>query len=201
MIISTIKLSSIVGHCRESTIDKPLLIRYFRGMKNKLTTKQKMFVKEYVLGAEKGNATSALMKAGYQCKDREIAASVASTTLRKPHIKLEVERLLQKCGVDNEHLVGSLGSFIKGAVNNSDKSTPADGIRSIELLFRLQGMLSNDSNDKESLTIQLQGKSVSELQTMLKQIRDEGSSYLLPLPPTSNTNQVEEGQEAYVPHT
>lgn len=50
----------------------------------KLTVKQSNFVKEY---AKSGNATSSVIKAGYDVKNKAVARAVGSENLTKPNIQ------------------------------------------------------------------------------------------------------------------
>lgn len=58
-----------------------------------MTTKQKIFVKEYV--ASNGNATEAAAKT-YNVTDRNVARSIGAENLTKPAIRNEIDELMQK---------------------------------------------------------------------------------------------------------
>ena len=142
------------------------------------TLKQKAFIKEYVLGADRGNATEAIYKAGYKVVKRHTAEVIGSDNLRKPVIRGEIERLLAKTGLDEAGTVDRLKQAIDAGLG--EKATNADSLRGLEMVFRLKGLLGEGTQTQErSLTIQLQGKSLKELQEMLKEIREEGGKYLI----------------------
>lgn len=58
-----------------------------------LTIKEKAFCAEYV---KSGNGTEAVLKAGYNCKSDNTAASRANELLRKPKIAQEIQQLQDK---------------------------------------------------------------------------------------------------------
>lgn len=59
-------------------------------MANKLTDKQKMFCREYLIDL---NATQAAMRAGYS---KKTAGSISTENLQKPLIQAELARLMDK---------------------------------------------------------------------------------------------------------
>ncbi|MEA2037127.1 MAG: terminase small subunit [Nanoarchaeota archaeon] len=71
-------------------------------MTKKLTTKQKMFLKEYF---KSGNGTAAAMKS-YNCKDRNTAASIANENLRK--LEDPVKQLMEAKGLTMGKLIDVL---------------------------------------------------------------------------------------------
>ncbi|MDT8900920.1 terminase small subunit [Anaeroselena agilis] len=58
-------------------------------MPKDLTPKQEKFVEAYI---EHGNATEAVIQAGYDVKDRTVAKAVGCENLTKPYLSREVER-------------------------------------------------------------------------------------------------------------
>jgi hypothetical protein len=62
-----------------------------------LTLKQRKFIKFYL---ELGNATEAVIKAGYDCKDRETASAIGYENLRKLHY----EDFLEEAGITDDLL-------------------------------------------------------------------------------------------------
>ena len=103
----------------------------------KFTTKQKLFIKHYILT---NNATESAIKAGYSNK----AASVAGYRLLKTDkICSEIERLTKEAGklleITVEEIVHELRKISKEASSTSDK------IRSLELLGKYLGMWKEQS--------------------------------------------------------
>lgn len=86
--------------------------------KKKLTPKQKKFVKEYQKDL---NATQAAKRAGYSEKT---AQEIGSENLSKPivaeAIKKDVDKTLEKLGIDAEYILGS----IKETMERSKQATP-----------------------------------------------------------------------------
>ena len=77
-------------------------------MKNKLTRKQKLFCDYYLNGS--GNATEAVIKAGYNVKlkngkpDRLIARNIASENLAKLGIQEYIRKKLDSIGFNDEFI-------------------------------------------------------------------------------------------------
>ncbi len=72
---------------------------------DKLTKKQKGFVKDYI---ETGNATEAAER-NYDTKDRSVARSIGAENLAKPDISVVVKSLAERIPEDKLHQVLSEG--------------------------------------------------------------------------------------------
>ena len=143
-----------------------------------MTLKRKDFIKEYAIGADKGNATAAVIKAGYKVKSREVARVIGSTLLTKADVRQGITKILQRNGLDDEGITSRLKDAIDAGLGQ--KATNSDAIRGLEIALKLRGYLTNDQTiDNRSLTIELQGKSVKDLQNMLNTIRNDNAKYLI----------------------
>ena len=60
----------------------------------RLTNKQREFINQYFLCNM--NGTEAVIQAGYQCKNRQTAAAIASENLRKTHVREAIEKRLEE---------------------------------------------------------------------------------------------------------
>ena len=68
--------------------------------KDKLTIKQRKFVKEYIIT---GNATEAVTRS-YNVSNREIAKVIGHENLTKPHLQQAIAVLMQENGIDDQTL-------------------------------------------------------------------------------------------------
>lgn len=79
--------------------------------KKKLTRKQRVFAKEYLVSM---NATMAAKKAGYS---KKTAGSIGHEVLKKPEVKeyiqKEVENIVEKLGIDEEYILGTIKDTIE----------------------------------------------------------------------------------------
>lgn len=105
-----------------------------------LTTKQRLFIREYL---KTGNATEAAMKV-YDCKDRESAASVGWETLRK----LDIAELMEEKGLTDSRILDSLeeglrATRIKTSLTEPDKieNDYATRHKYLETAIKLKGKL------------------------------------------------------------
>lgn len=88
-------------------------------MMPRLTDLQTEFINQYFLCNM--NGTEAALQAGYSCKDRKSAASIASENLKKPHIRVEIDTRLQENAMSADEVIyrlseiarSSFASFIK----------------------------------------------------------------------------------------
>ena len=130
------------------------------------------------MGIDKGNATTAIIKAGYKVKSRDVARKMGSQNLAKLPVKKAITVILQRSGLDDEGITSRLKQAIDSGLGQ--RATNADSIRGLEIALKLKGYLTNDQTiDNRSLTIELQGKSVKDLQNMLKDIRESNAKYLI----------------------
>ena len=85
----------------------------------KITMKQKEFAKKAV---EAQNSTEAAMQV-YNCKNRDVAANIASRLHRNPKVKAEIEKVLEENGVKEEIVAKKMSEAMDANV-----VTVADGM-------------------------------------------------------------------------
>jgi phage terminase small subunit len=76
----------------------------------RLTIRERLFLKQYLNDFD---ATRAAM-ASYNCKNKNSAAVIGSHILKKPRIQVELNKLLEKTGLTEEHLANKLKNIIDG---------------------------------------------------------------------------------------
>jgi phage terminase small subunit len=109
--------------------------------KKELTVKEKKFIKEYV---KEGNGTQAVLKAGYQTTP-EVARSIASENLAKPHIKERIERALANLDLSPDY---TLNGF-KELHETTKKKNPMASIRALENIASVQDLYPKNKTDLE----------------------------------------------------
>ena len=105
-------------------------------MAKKLTDKQKMFVKEYLIDK---NATRAYIRAGYSVKDERTAEAAASRLLSNVIIKEEInkglEELAGKLDITAENVLRRIDNLAKVCEDpNSELFNPVAAKGNLELL-------------------------------------------------------------------
>lgn len=123
----------------------------------KLTVKQKLFIKEYV--KTNGNATEASMRV-YDVKDRRIGAVIGNQNMDKPAIRSKIEEALQIANYEPHVTISNL----MGVEEKSKEARPtvADGLKASELLLKLSGAFTNQSKSI-NLNMNLDSIETSEL--------------------------------------
>mgnify|MGYP000931459491 CR=1 FL=1 len=146
--------------------------------KTKLSVKQQAFINEYI--RNKGNATKAAIKAGYSEKT---AAVMGIENLRKPNIKVEIDKRLKKSSdkkvAQADEVLELLTKFARGKVkeeqivieNIGDYQSKAkimekkianrDQLSALDKLARIHGLYndkvkittSDDNDDLVSITL------------------------------------------------
>lgn len=107
-------------------------------MANSFTDKQKKFIQAYVQCL---NATQAAKDAGYACSNDNSFAQTGKENLRKPTIRLEIDRLLKENTISPDELLGRISDHATGSMGDFVTVTDDFGIRldleKAELLGRL----------------------------------------------------------------
>jgi phage terminase small subunit len=139
------------------------------------TLKQKKFIKSYL---ETGNATQAVIDAGYNSETREKARSTASSIKNASIVKKTIEKVLDEEGLSDEKLAGTLHSIIdKGA--KSDRITASDSLRGIEMSYRLKDRFPAERKQIETknFSMTLKGSTAQELTQQLQELLDESKKF------------------------
>ena len=100
-------------------------------MAKTLSLKQKHFCDYYLEG--NGNATEAVIKAGYKVKNKTVAKSIASENLTKPYIIKYLNSLLETDGLNDTVVSLQLFFIITQSADLSAK------LRGIDIYFKLKG--------------------------------------------------------------
>jgi len=106
------------------------LISYL-SMSNLLTIKQRKFIQ--AIPSSK-SLSEAAVRAGYSYKS---ARYIASENLTKPYIRRAMTAVLDKAGLTDEKIAGSLLKIIDAGV--MQEATALDSLRGIDIVLRLQG--------------------------------------------------------------
>src|SRR6478735_3486736 len=80
------------------------------------TPRERMFI--YCYTTNNGNGTQAIIDAGYEVSSREVAASMASENLRKPHIKKEIERIMTEKVMPKEEVLSRFSAMARASLND-----------------------------------------------------------------------------------
>lgn len=124
--------------------------------KDKLTDKQKIFCKEYIIDF---NATRAAIAAGYSEKG---ARQTASDTLAKAYIQEEIKRLTaarnKKTEITAERVVQELariGFSDEFGLEGWERLDMKDKVKAIELLGRHTGAFNKDESNKSVIKVSI----------------------------------------------
>ena len=134
-------------------------------MNQKMTPKQRAFVKEYVRTL---NATEAAMNS-YDCKDRKVARNIGSENLAK--LGTPIRRLLSDRGLGEDQIAENIIEGTKAerplVVNGKVFKYPdwSNRFRFTELVTKLTGMLPKDS-------VEITGKDGGEIVIKVKEDRE-----------------------------
>jgi len=104
-----------------------------RGTKRRLTLKQYNFILAFISNG--GNATQAILSAGYDVKNYNTAKSMGWENLNKPYLKQAICYELDNLGVTKEFILAGLHRVIKEGLGK--QPTNADAIKGLTLLARL----------------------------------------------------------------
>ena len=140
-------------------------------MARELTVKRKKFIKEYV--KNDGNATEAVVRAGYNVKNRYRAAEIGSQLLKDDRIRTAIQEALFKQGVDENKVSRVLDSIIDES--NLRKTTTGDVIKAIHLVSKLQDWFPVEKRAVARLDIkaEYEGMTIEELENELDRLREE----------------------------
>jgi phage terminase small subunit len=142
-------------------------------MSRRLSPKQKNFSHAFI---KTGNATKAVLQT-YQTQKRDSASSMGARLMQNPRVLTYIESILDNAGVNDDYLANKLHEIIDNSLSRKalKKITPADGLRGIEMAYRLKDRFpaTRTQIDKREVSLKLQGKSPEELLGTLKQIQQD----------------------------
>lgn len=146
-------------------------------MKNKLTIKQRNFVKKYI--ESNGNGTRAALDA-YNTKDATVAHSIASENLQKPAIQRAIELALERVGLSDDYISELLKNATEAGLGN--KATNADTLRGVDMLLRLKGAFPTPIQKTAHMRIELHqqmiNKSNDELIRDLQKLQEDAKNLI-----------------------
>ena len=142
---------------------------------DKLTLKQRKFVKEYI---RTGNGSQAVKLAGYNVKSDLSANATASDNLSKPIIQRSIAKVLDQAGLTDDRLADDLDYIIDRA-KDSDKITVADALRGLDMSFKLKDKYPAERKQIETknLTMTLKGTSLQELSEQLQELLEQSKHF------------------------
>lgn len=82
----------------------------------KLTNKQAEFVNQYFICGR--NGTEAVIAAGYKCKDRAVAATIATENLRKPQIREAIDARMRESAMSAAEVLYLLSEHARGTFDD-----------------------------------------------------------------------------------
>lgn len=140
----------------------------------KLTAKQELFITEYMKDL---NATQAAIRAGYSEK---VAKEIGYENLTKPHIKVEIDKRLEKRAKDNGITAEYVLQGIKSIADTLD-AKESDRLKAYELLGKHLKLFTDKQEIEHSGTTNVNTKiSLSkeelerEKQRLLRELNQNG---------------------------
>ena len=143
-----------------------------------LTLKEKAIAKEYVHGEKPGNGTEAALKT-YNVKNRKSAKSVGNIILNKPHVRREVERLLEEHDLTDDFAMQTLKEGLKathvanykGEAIQTDIPDHAVRHKYFQDLAKFKELYPADKLETKNINIdiQLEGMTKEEIKELLKE--------------------------------
>jgi len=129
-----------------------------------LTIKQRKFTKAL---ARSGNATQAIIDAGYNTKTRAGAGNLAVDNLKKPSVVTALNEELDKVGLTSTKTAEILEEAITSGVGRDSRNS--DALRGLDMLFKVRGNYAPKRVDKREISLSFQGKEDSELMQMMQE--------------------------------
>lgn len=102
-----------------------------------LTFKQRKFIKNYIYN--NGNATKAVIDAGYRVKNRSTASVIGYENLIKPKVREALTTHFEGTGLDLETICKDLKMSIEEGMGIN--ATSNDALKGLELLLRVHGTI------------------------------------------------------------
>src|SRR3990167_4928008 len=137
---------------------------------NKLTVKQRQFIKKYVENG--GNGTQAALDS-YDTMNPNVAHVIASENLQKPTIKRSIELALERAGLTDD----SVSELLREATvaGLGEKATNSDSLRGIDMLLRLKDAYPTQKTAhlRVDVTENYNKMTIKELKEELKRIQGE----------------------------
>lgn len=144
-------------------------------MTAKLTNKQRLFTKHYVMGR---SGRDAAILAGYSERSAE---AIASENLRKPEITRAIEAILDRSGLSDEALAQRLRKAIDAGLTK--RANNADAIKGIKMVYELKDRFPSlrqrlEISQTSQIEMRLRGKSLDEVIAFIGEITRKTNLYL-----------------------
>ena len=142
----------------------------------RLTIRQRKFVKEYV---KSGNATAAAMLAFGSKKSS--AEDWSYKLLHMPKIQAEVDKAMEKHGLDSDYALDKMKKIVDAGTANLDATRPGDMLKALEMILKLKGLLGNrvvDENSESRIREKVASLGIGEIQKELAEM-DKNQKRLL----------------------
>ena len=146
---------------RQKNKAKSAVVAHGKG-EGEYTIKQRKFIAGV---AVHGNGTQAVIDAGYNVKNRNVASAVASEMLSKPKIQQGIEDTLNKAGLTETKVSELLQEAIVSGVGRDSRNS--DALRGIDMYYKLLGKYAPKRLEKATVALKLSGESSSQLREQL----------------------------------
>lgn len=145
----------------------------YRSKGRNLSHKEKEFVKHITSPETIGDRPSAIIKAGYNVKNRYNASQMATQMLKKPKIRKAIDKALTKAGLNESYVADTLYDIIEEGKGR--KVTATDALKGLDMTLKLKDAYpsSRVESVKLDLRAELQGKTIDELKERLRELRGE----------------------------
>ncbi len=172
----TVKEGVLSGHGADKKAASPIGIKGKKPGPKKVSMKQKKFVRGYIESS--GNATTAVIRAGYNVGTRKNAGNMGWALLKKPKVQEELRIQLQKAGMTDEYAFDALKEVIEGGKGR--KATAADALKGIDMFIKLRGLYPAEKRAISTFDVkaELRGKTLDELEEELDKLRGEREELL-----------------------
>lgn len=104
-----------------------------------MTLKEKLFCEFYL--EFKGDGVDAIKEAGYDVKNNLVAASMAYENLRKPHLMVYINSLMEEYGFNDDNVEKQHMFLLQ---QHADLKTKA---KAVEMYYKLRGKFPKESPD------------------------------------------------------
>ena len=138
--------------------------------------RQRKFAREYV---KSGNATQAA-KIVYRMK-QDSAEEYSRRLLKMPKIQVEVEKAMEKHGLDSDYALENIKKIVNAGTANLDATRPGDMLKALEMILKLKGLLGNrvvDENSESRIREKVAALGLPEIQKELAEL-DKNQKRLL----------------------
>ena len=115
----------------------------------------------------------------YDTQSKAVAHNLTTRNLANPKVQQYIADVLDRVGLGDEQLGHDLKKIIKSSTTRRSlkKTTPADGLRGIELSYKLRDRFPAERKQIEQISLKLEGKTEKELQLLLDSTIKDAQKY------------------------